>query len=77
MANRVELSEDLLEDVVGGKITYTWSNGAGTCGLSGNNKYKFNDKTKFLNFLSDCLINKGMTDVEALTAALSAGVIWR
>ena len=76
MDNRVQLDDELLEDVVGGNLTYTWFGGQGTCGLN-NNKWKFTDKTKFEAMLNDCMRNKGMSDVDTLKAMLAAGVIWK
>lgn len=77
MANREQISEDRLEEVVGGNLTYTWMGGQGTCGLNGNNKYKFTDKAKFESFMKDCMVNKGMSDTETLKALGAAGIIWK
>jgi len=77
MDNRVQLDDELLEDVVGGNLTYTWFGGQGTCGLNNNNKWKFTDKTKFEEMLNDCMRKKGMSDVDTLKAMLAAGVIWK
>ena len=77
MSNRIQLDDQMLEDVVGGNITYTWFGGQGTCGLNNNNKWKFSDKAKFESFMKDCLQNKGMSDVDTLKAMLAAGIIWK
>ncbi len=77
MANRMELNEELLDDVVGGNLTYTWFGGQGTCGLNNNNKWKFTDKSAFESMMKDCLQTKGMSDVETLQAMLAAGIIWK
>jgi len=77
MTNRIQLDDQMLEDVVGGNITYTWFGGQGTCGLNNNNKWKFSDKAKFESFMRDCLQNKGMSDVETLKAMVAAGIIWK
>lgn len=77
MKNPIQINDDLLEGVVGGNLTYTWSGGQGTCGLNDNNKFKFNDKQKFEDFMNDCFKNKKMTDVETLQAMLDAKIIWK
>lgn len=77
MPNRIQLDDQMLEDVVGGNITYTWFGGQGTCGLNNNNKWKFSDKAKFESFMKDCLQNKGMSDVDTLKAMVAAGIIWK
>ncbi len=77
MANRTQINDEMLEEVVGGNLTYTWFGGEGTCGLNNNNKWKFTDKTKFVNFMKDCMQNKGMSDVDTLKAMQAAGIIWK
>jgi hypothetical protein len=77
MSERFEINDELLEEVVGGNLTYTWSGGKGTCGLNNNNKWKFNDKEKFETFMNDCFQNKHMTDVETLKAMVDAKIIWK
>ena len=77
MSEHIRIDEDLLDEVVGGNITYTWYGGQGTCGLNNNNKWKFSDKATFESFMKDCLQNKGMSDVETLKAMLAAGIIWK
>jgi len=77
MSNRMQINDDMLEEVVGGNLTYTWFGGQGTCGLNGNNKWKFSDKATFEAFMKDCMQNKGMSDVDTLKAMLAAGIIWK
>ena len=77
MSNRIQLDDEMLEDVVGGNLTYTWFGGQGTCGLNNNNKWKFTDKVKFESFMKDCMQNKKMSDVDTLKAMLAAGIIWK
>ena len=77
MANRMQINDDMLEEVVGGNLTYTWFGGQGTCGLNNNNKWKFSNKVKFESFMKDCMQNKGMTDVQTLQAMAAAGIIWK
>ena len=77
MADRIQINDEALEEVVGGNLTYTWFGGQGTCGLNNNNKWKFTDKAKFESFMKECMQVKGMTDVETLKAMQSAGIIWK
>lgn len=77
MKNPIQISDELLDSVVGGNLTYTWFGGQGTCGLNDNNVFKFNDKEKFETFMNDCFRNKHMTDVETLKAMLAAKIIWK
>lgn len=77
MDNRIELNDEMLDEVVGGNLTYTWFGGQGTCGLNNNNKWEFTDKDRFVSFMKDCMINKKMTDVETLQAMVAAGIIWK
>ena len=75
MTKREIVADELLDGVVGGNITYTWMNGQGRCGLGGNNKFTFTDKGRFESFMTDCMVNKGMNDVQTLQALYSAGII--
>ena len=77
MSNRVQLNDEMLDDVVGGNLTYTWYGGQGTCGLNNNNKWKFKDKALFESTMKDCMQNKGMTDVETLKYMLAQKIIWK
>ena len=77
MAEHILIDEELLDEVVGGNLTYTWFGGQGTCGLNNNNKWKFSDKVKFESFMQDCLQNKKMSDVDTLKAMLGQGIIWK
>ena len=77
MSEHVRIDEELLDEVVGGNLTYTWFGGQGTCGLNNNNKWKFTNKELFESFMKDCMQNKGMTDVETLKAMKAAGIIWK
>jgi len=77
MSDRKLISEELLDDVVGGNLTYTWYGGQGTCGLNNNNKFHFSDKSRFESYMKDCFQNKGMSDVDTLRAMLAEGIIWK
>ena len=77
MSERELINEKMLDDVVGGNLTYQWYGGNGTCGLNGKTSFKFNDINAFESFMKDCFENKGMSDVETLKAMKSAGIIWK
>lgn len=77
MAEHIRIDEELLDEVVGGNLTYTWFGGKGTCGLNNNNKWKFSNKETFETFMKDCMQNKGMNDVETLKAMVAAKIIWK
>lgn len=77
MADRKLVSEEFLDEVVGGNLTYTWYGGKGSCGLNGNNKYHFSNKDSFESTMNDCFQNKGMSDVDTLKYMLDKGIIWR
>ena len=73
MSERKEINEDTLEMIVGGKVTYTWGNGHGTCGLNGNNKYQFDDLDEFENFVNT---HPDLRNGYLLDALLAAGIIY-
>lgn len=77
MSERKLVSEEQLENIVGGNLTYTWYSGKGTCGLNGNNKWSFDDKEAFEDMLNECMREKGMSDVDTLKAMVAAGIIWK
>ena len=77
MANRVQLNDDSLDLVVGGNLTYEWYGGLGKCGLNNNHKWSFTNKTEFESFMKECMIEKGMSDVDTLKAMVANGIIWK
>lgn len=77
MNERQAIPEEMLEDVTGGNLTYTWFGGQGTCGLNNNNKWKFTDKALFESTMEDCMINKGMSDTDTLKYMKNKGIIWK
>ena len=77
MSNRQELFDADLENVSGGKITYTWSStdNIGTIGLDGNNKFVLLDKGAFANYYKS--VQGTMSDGAILKQLLSMGIIKR
>lgn len=71
---REMLNEEMLEDVVGGNITYKWRNGVGSCGLNGNYNYTFSNKSAFVAAVMK-YYSQGMNDAQILAALVNDGVI--
>lgn len=72
---REMINDEMMEQIVGGNINYTWRNGTGTCGLNGNYDYSFDNKSDFVNGVKK-YYNQGMSDSEILDALLSDGIIY-
>lgn len=73
MANRVEIFDDDLANVNGGRITYTWDGTVGTIGLNGNNAFILLDKNAFVSYYNS--VKDTATDAEVLTALMQKGII--
>lgn len=73
MANRVELFDDELDKVTGGKITYTWDGSVGTIGINGNNPYILLDKNAFGAYYSQ--VKDSMPETQILKNLLAKGII--
>ena len=74
MGNRIEINDDVLENVVGGNITFDWDGKVGHCGLNGDKSYTFNSRSQFVAAVTDCY-KAGMSDVECLNKLKADGVI--
>jgi len=74
MDKRVELFDDELENVTGGKITFTWSSAdnIGTIGIDGNNCLVLLDKAAFLSYYKS--VQGTMTDGAILKQLLAKGI---
>ena len=70
---RTELNEQVLEDVSGGNITYTWNGTSGTIGINGNNAFVLVDKSAFVSYYKS--VQGTMKDSQILTNLLNQGVI--
>lgn len=72
MAKR-EILDFELENVTGGKITYTWNGTEGSIGINGNNNFVLLDKDAFGEFY---MKNKDtMAEVDILKALYAQGII--
>lgn len=65
MSDKTKLQDEELENVTGGRITYTWDGTSGTIGLNGNNRYILLDKDEFVKYWNSEAGNK--SDAEILT----------
>ena len=70
---KVELFDDQLDNVAGGKITYTWDGKQGSIGINGNNNFILLNKDKFGAFYA---ANKDtMSELDILKALYAQGII--
>ena len=72
MSNRTELSNEELDFVNGGDITYTWNGTSGTIGLDGNNPFILVDKDAYLEYFNK--VHGTMTDGDILRYLLAHGI---
>ena len=75
MGNRIEINDDVLENVVGGNITFDWDGKIGHCGLNGDKSYTFNSRSAFVAAVTACY-QAGMSDVECLNKLKADKVIY-
>lgn len=73
MANRVEIFDEDLANVNGGRITYTWDGSTGTIGLNGKNNFVLLDKAAFVSYYNS--VKDTATDAEVLNTLLKKGII--
>lgn len=80
MANRVQLNEQELENVVGGAFKFYDMNGQGYCkvsDVSNPGKYKCNCGTGVYEFMKMRGENPGLSADEYLDMALAEGILWQ
>lgn len=75
MTDRHEILDQELDNVAGGKITYTWNGEKGSIGINGNNNFVLLDKNAFGNYYSQH--KDTMTEKEILKNLLAQGIIKR
>ena len=75
MDNRKELSEEMLENIVGGTITYTWDGNSGTIGIDGNNPFILVDKAAFVSYYNS--VKGTMSDGAILNQLIADGIAKR
>ena len=52
-SKRIELNDETVETVAGGKITFTWTGSTGTIGLNGNMDHTLNDYNAFITYYQE------------------------
>lgn len=74
MDKRVELFDEDLDNVTGGKITFTWSSAdnTGTIGIDGNNCLVLLDKGAFLSYYQS--VQGTMSDGAILKQLVAKGI---
>lgn len=75
MEKRFEIQDGDLENIVGGKITYTWDGSSGTIGINGNNPFILVDKAAFISYYKS--VEGTMSDGAILNNLLSQGIAKR
>lgn len=73
MANRIEINENDLANVAGGKITYTWDGKQGSIGINGNNNLVLLDKDAFGAYYAEH--KDTMAEVDILRNLFAQGII--
>lgn len=74
MSDKIKLLDEELDDVTGGRITYTWDGTQGSLGINGNNPYILLDKQAFINYYNS-VKDSGMKDAEIIKNLRSKGII--
>lgn len=74
--SKVELFDEELNDVTGGRITYTWDGNKGTIGINGNNNLTLIDKDAFVSYYKS-VQGTGMKDSQILKDLLAKGIAVR
>lgn len=73
MSNRIQIDDELLDNVTGGAITYTWDGTQGSLGIDGNNPYVLLDKGAFLEVYNE-MFGK-YTDTQIIKELRNRGII--
>ena len=73
--SREMLNDEVMNDVVGGKITFDWDGATGHCGLNGDKSYTFTNNQRFLEYAFKCY-QQGMSDAACLQGMVDEGIIW-
>ena len=73
MADKDILLDEELDNVTGGKITYTWDGSIGTIGINYNNPYILLDKDAFGAYYAK--VKDDLPETQILRNLLSMGII--
>lgn len=74
MADKIQILDEELDDVTGGRITYTWDGNQGSLGINGNNPYILVNKQAFLDYYNS-VKDSGMKDSEIIKNLRAKGYI--
>lgn len=76
MSNKIELCDELLNEVTGGEITYTWdeTTKTGTIGINHNNPFILVDKDAFVTYYNS-VKGTGIKEAEVLSYLLKHKII--
>ena len=72
--SKVAIFDDDLDNVTGGKITYTWDGNVGTIGIDGNNAFVLLDKDAFTSYYNS-VKGTGIKESQVLKNLLAKGII--
>lgn len=75
MADRKVINDVELDNVTGGKITYTWNGEIGSIGINGNNNFVLLDKNAFGAYYAKHKDEK--SEKEILKDLMAQGIIKR
>ena len=75
MADKQKIADSMLDDVTGGKLTFSWDGETGRCGMDGNDRFVYTDKEAFEALLRKCIQNNGLSDVETLRELFVSGIV--
>ena len=73
MADRLAINDTELDNVSGGKITYTWNGTEGSLGMNGNNKYKLLNKNAFIKIYNE--MKDDYSDADIIKRLRDQGII--
>ena len=73
MSDKREILDFELENVAGGKITYTWNGTEGSIGINGNNNFALQDKEAFGQYYTEH--KDTMPEVDILRNLYAQGII--
>ena len=73
MADRLAINDAELDNVSGGKITYTWNGTEGSLGMNGNNKYKLLNKDAFVKIYNE--MKADYSDADIIKRLRDQGII--
>ena len=73
MGDKIQILDEELDNVTGGRITYTWDGHQGSLGINGNNPYILLDKGAFISYYNS--VKDTMKDAEIIKNLRAKGII--